>query len=297
MDSMMGANMSTEDALVTTLYDSITDTTTNTTMRIINTPMGNIDITPMLPNSVEPIGNGSVRVIITPHVNTTVSPPINNDTGVPMGTIASTYIETTAIDMITNTHDTPINANHGSIKIILGCMYSGKTSELIREYRNWSSIGKKPLCINYSGDDRYGNILENNMYNHNKNTVECVYVNKLSNIDKKVIIDSDIILINEGQFFDDIVDMCTLWCDEYGKNIVVNGLDGDSKRRPFGKILELIPFANSVTKLNALCGYCLDGTLAQFTHRTTKDQETIIIGNDYVALCRNCYLKATRDPL
>lgn len=182
----------------------------------------------------------------------------------------------------------------GYIKIVLGCMFSGKTTELIREYREWASINKKPLCINFIDDNRYGNIY-NNMYNHNELSVECLKVSKLQDINIDFINNSEIILINEGQFFSDLVKYVLLWCEKYNKTIIVSGLDGDYKRCAFGEILELIPFANEVIKLNAFCANCRDGTKAFFTHRKSNETEQIVIGaNNYEALCRKCYLEKTK---
>jgi len=181
----------------------------------------------------------------------------------------------------------------GSIKVILGPMFSGKTTDLIREFREWSSIKKKPLCINYDGDNRYGNVFENNLYNHNLMAVECIKTNNLKDIDNKLIINADVILINEGQFFHDLVEYCKLWCDTYNKNIIVCGLDGDYQRKPIGKILELIPLSDSIVKFSSFCAKCADGTRAYFTHRKSKETEQIVIGtNNYEALCRKCYLES-----
>jgi thymidine kinase len=183
----------------------------------------------------------------------------------------------------------------GSIKVILGCMFSGKTTSLIREYREWVSIKKQPLCINFSGDNRYGNISENNMYNHNSNFVQCIHVTHLADVNEQLICDSDVILINEGQFFDDLVEYCTKWCDEYKKHIVVCGLDGDFKRRPFGKILDLIPLADHVEKINAFCASCANGKKAIFTKRITNEEEQYLIGtNNYIAVCRKCYFEQNK---
>jgi thymidine kinase len=172
-------------------------------------------------------------------------------------------------------------------------MYSGKTSALIAEYHKWESINKKPLCINFIQDNRYGNICENNMYNHNKNSVKCIYASTLSEIDEKIIDDYDVVLINEGQFFPDLYNAVKLWCDIKQKNVVVSGLDGDSSRNEFGQMLKIIPLSNSIEKLNAFCAKCADGTTAQFTHRISKEKKQVLIGGhgDYIALCRNCYLQ------
>lgn len=179
--------------------------------------------------------------------------------------------------------------NCGSIKIILGCMFSGKTSALITEYYEWTSIGKIPLCINYSGDNRYGNT--NSMYSHNGKYIDCIKIDRLADVDKKLIDDSEIILINEGQFFPDLVDYCKLWCDNYGKIITVCGLKGDYKREPFEQMTNLIPLAEEIENLHAYCKNCKNATLAHFTYRKSSETEKVVIGADnYEPLCRKCYL-------
>lgn len=175
-----------------------------------------------------------------------------------------------------------------SIKILLGCMYSGKTSELIAEYNRWVSISKNVTCINFEGDDRYGT--DDKLYSHNLYNIQCEKVTLLEQLSEEIIKKSDVILINEGQFFGDLVEYCVKWCDEYGKNIIVSGLDGDFQRQPFGKILDLIPKADEVVKLNAFCAICKDGTHAMFTKRLTNEQEQVVIGStNYIAVCRKHY--------
>jgi len=178
----------------------------------------------------------------------------------------------------------------GTICVVLGCMYSGKTTEVIKECRKWMSISRKAVCINYNGDNRYGD--DEKVYSHDLNTMECIRAVKLSDVDTQLILAGDIILINEGQFFDDLIEYCVKWCEEYGKDVIVSGLDGDFERKPFGKILELIPYANSVTKLNAFCSLCSDGTHAHFSLRLSNEREQVVIGSDnYVAVCRDHYVK------
>ena len=182
---------------------------------------------------------------------------------------------------------------NGSIKIVLGCMYSGKTTEVIKECKKWTSISKNALCINYIGDTRYStDSNDTNLYSHDLHIVKCVMISKLSDVSIDLIKASDIILINEGQFFGDLIENCLLWCETYSKNIIVSGLDGDFKRKPFGKILDLIPYADSVVKMNAFCSLCADGTLANFTLRLSNEEEQILIGSkNYIAVCRKHYLE------
>ena len=175
------------------------------------------------------------------------------------------------------------------ITVYLGCMYSGKTSELIRECRRCISINKKVLAINYIADNRYSD--DDFIASHNLDKVACIKVNKLADITNNHLDDCDYICIDEGQFFSDLKEYVLKWCEEYNKNIIVIGLSGDFKREPFGQILDLIPIADRVIKLNALCTYCNDGTEALFTHRISNESEQIVIGNsNYIPVCRKHYI-------
>lgn len=177
----------------------------------------------------------------------------------------------------------------GKLTVIIGPMFSGKTTTLMRYHNDYSFTKLKPICINYIKDDRYGEISENNMYNHNLSSVKCIYAEKLENI-SDMILGYDVILINEGQFFSDLVKYCRCWMEEHGKIIVVAGLDGDYKREMFGEILKLIPYAQKVEKLSAMCSICSDGTEAHYTFRKSDEINQIVIGSsNYMALCADCY--------
>jgi thymidine kinase len=178
----------------------------------------------------------------------------------------------------------------GEIDIILGCMFSGKTTELILECKKWFSISKNAICINYSDDVRYGD--DDYVYSHDKETIPCVKTLILNDLSDELLLKADIILVNEGQFFPDLIDFCVKWSEKFNKKIVVAGLDGDFKRNPFGQILDLIPYANSVKKVYAFCSLCKDGTKAYFSARLSKESKQIVIGtSNYVAVCRNHYLE------
>lgn len=178
------------------------------------------------------------------------------------------------------------------IKTYIGCMFSGKTSELISEYTRWTNIGRNVIMINYSKDNRYGD--DNNVYSHNKFKVPCIKAEKLLDISKDILHDADVILINEGQFFDDIVEFCILWCETHNKYIVVCGLDGNFNRFPFKNMSNLISISDEVYKLKALCKKCNDGTPAIFSKLVTNngDNGDILIGGAdmYMPLCRKCYI-------
>ncbi len=186
-----------------------------------------------------------------------------------------------------------------SLRLYIGCMFSGKTSELLREYNRWQKINKKVICINSILDDRYDNVNNDTQYTytHNLHKMECIKTDRLMNISKNIINSHDVVLINEGQFFTDIVEFCKKYVDGHGKNIVVCALDGDFQRKPFDNISELYPLADDIMKLKALCTDCVDGTPAIFSWRLEdigtheKTDEKIVIGNNYVPLCRQHYNK------
>lgn len=177
-----------------------------------------------------------------------------------------------------------------SITLIVGPMFASKTSRLIGEYRRLQSIKNSAILINYVDDNRYGE--DNFVYSHDKNKVPCIKVRTLSETNDKQLMNCDVILINEGQFFSDLIEFCLKWCEQYGKTIVVAGLDGDYLRRPFGKINELMSLADDVIKVKAYCKKCMNRTEALFTKRLTNDTEEVLIGTDiYMPVCRKHYLE------
>ena len=193
-------------------------------------------------------------------------------------------------------NNTIIDKKNGSIKLIIGCMYSGKTSQLIREINKWKSIGVNILVINYEDDNRYGT--DNFMYSHDKIKTECIKVKELSKINDDTINKYSVIVINEGQFFKDLEIKVTQWCETLGKKIIVSGLDGDFQRKPFGQILSLIPIADEIIKTKALCNLCKDGTSALFSWRLTGELEQTVIGNtNYIPICRKHYCELSNTHL
>jgi thymidine kinase len=176
------------------------------------------------------------------------------------------------------------------INLYMGCMYSGKTSELIKECRKAQLIKKKVLTINYIDDNRY---LEGSYaVSHNMDKVECIKVNKLADISLNYIKQIDCIFIDEAQFYPDLLEYVLLWGEKYKKNVYIFGLISDFKRKPFGQILDLIPYCDKVNKLDALCIKCNDGTEAFFSHRLTNEEEQSVIGaSNYISVCRKHYFE------
>jgi thymidine kinase len=179
--------------------------------------------------------------------------------------------------------------SNGSLEIILGPMFSGKTTRLIELYQKFMTNSINVVAINYSLDTRYHDTM---LSTHDKQLIPCIQCTDLSEIIGTSVVDNNsVILINEGQFFHDIYDVTLLLVEKYNKNVIICGLDGDFKRIKFGKLLDLLPFCDKVTKLHAICD-C--GYPAIFSHRVTNETEQVIIGSsNYKPLCRTCYNVAT----
>ncbi len=181
-----------------------------------------------------------------------------------------------------------------TLDIIIGPMFAGKSCELIRRIRLLKVLKKEYIVIKPKIDNRYDNLSDSNMIvSHNFDKEHCIVLEKLDHIFKNDLVNINTIFIDEGQFFNDLIDVVKKLVEIYKINIVVSGLDGDSNRNKFGQILDLIPLSNTCTKINAACIMCLDGTPAPFSHRVTKDSEQILIGAGdlYMSLCRKHYLE------
>lgn len=174
----------------------------------------------------------------------------------------------------------------GYLEIILGPMFSGKTTRIIQIYKEYAYIQKKICVINYVGDTRYDSSL---LSTHDKNMIPCIQSDRLDSVSKDWI-NCDVIIINEGQFFCDIYETVLRMVDELGKKVYICGLDGDFQRNKFGRLLDLIPHSNAVQKLNSLCAICKNGKKAIFSKRVSQEDGQVVIGSDnYIPLCRRCF--------
>jgi len=180
-------------------------------------------------------------------------------------------------------------SNCGYLEMWVGPMFSGKTTQLIQTYKKNSYIGKRIVVVNYVGDTRYHETL---LSTHDHIMIPCVQTQTLSDI-KNTLYEADVIMINEGQFFEDLYEMVCQLVDKDYKTVYISALDGDFQRKKFGRVLDLIPLCDKVTKLHALCSQCRDGTPAIFSHRKIADVSQVVIGSDiYEPLCRGCYNKS-----
>ena len=169
------------------------------------------------------------------------------------------------------------------IDIIIGCMFSGKTTELIRRVSRYQSINKKCIIINSNTDTRN----KDGIITHSGKRVNAIKTQSLMNITNRLY-DVEIVGVDESQFFNDLYRFA-LWCECNGKVLIIAGLDGDINRKPFGQILSCIPLCDTVVKMTALDK---DGSQAIFTKKKIPNSKRVEIGdgNIYEAVSRQNYL-------
>jgi len=180
-----------------------------------------------------------------------------------------------------------------SLELIIGPMFSGKSTTILRRVKRAEVIGINSLIVTSIVDTRY-NKNTNLVKTHDKQIAEAIGLQTLKEITLFAAFQkAQLIIIEEAQFFEGLYEMVKLLVETYAKDVIVVGLDGDSERKPFGEILQLIPLADTVTKLTALCKRCCDGTAALFTYcKSNKDAQICVGGDDkYEALCRKHYLQ------
>jgi len=175
----------------------------------------------------------------------------------------------------------------GGLHLVLGPMFSGKSTELQRLMRRHSLAGRRVLVVKHRRDLRYSDD-EQALLTADGHAMAAVPVESLAELDDSVWHAAHVIGIDEGQFYDDLVSFVHRALDA-GKLIVVAALDGTFERKAFGAVLSLVPLADSVTKLLAVCSRC--GADAPFTMRLGDERETRLIGgaDKYMAVCRGCY--------
>ena len=173
----------------------------------------------------------------------------------------------------------------GWIEVISGCMFSGKTEELIRRL-NRATIAKQRVEIfKPVFDKRYHHEL---IVSHNENAIRSTPVNFASDI-YLLAGDCDVVGIDEAQFFDQsIVEVCNSLANN-GKRVIVAGLDMDYEGKPFGPMPNLLAIAEFVTKVHAICAQT--GDLASFSFRLTDNESQVMLGEktEYEARSRKAF--------
>lgn len=180
----------------------------------------------------------------------------------------------------------------GWIEVISGCMFAGKTEELIRRINVLSYAKKNIIVFKPKIDNRYS---DSEVVSHSGAKVPCLVVEKAQDILKKIEADTEVVAIDEVQFFDkDIVEVCEYLADK-GIRVMVAGLDKDFRGESFGVMPELLTRAEFVTKLTAVCAKC--GAPATRTQRLVNgkpagfEDPIVMVGADesYEPRCRHCH--------
>ena len=190
--------------------------------------------------------------------------------------------------------ETKRSKKKGYLELILGPMFSGKTSTLKKIYDQCIYCNIPVMVINYSADKRYST--DDVMSTHDKIMIPCIMANTIAEILDgygEKLSKTEVILINEGQFFADIEYVISL-VEEMHKRVYICGLDGDFQKHKIGSLFELIPYCDNICKLKSLCSECRDGTPGLFSYRITNEVSQVVIGVDnYKPLCRVCYKRLT----
>lgn len=179
-----------------------------------------------------------------------------------------------------------------SLQLILGPMFAGKSSELLGTIRKYNAIHWPVVVITHSSDTRYSEKPE--IVSHDSQRYPAFATSDLvSLLEKSEFQTAKLVIIEEAQFFKGLKDFVLKAVETYDKDVICVGLDGDAERRPFGEVLELIPYCDSVVKRHAFCRRCATPTPALFTYCTTNDKHSqVLVGGSetYEPLCRKHYL-------
>lgn len=174
----------------------------------------------------------------------------------------------------------------GCLNIITGCMFSGKTSELLRRYSRHEFGGKKCLLVKPKQDDRFSN---DYVVSHENKKMKATLCNKLFDIDDKVK-EYDVICIDEVQFFEDADKMCDIWAFE-NKIIEVSGLNGTFNRTPWEVMSKLFAIADDILFMKAVCKKTGDDAVYSYLENKSNLESEIKIGGEelYEAVDRKTF--------
>ena len=182
--------------------------------------------------------------------------------------------------------ESQVRGNIGWVEVICGSMFSGKSEELIRRLRRAQIARQRVQIFKARMDVRYS---EGHIVSHNEQRIASEVVSTSGDILQRVDARTEVIGIDEVQFFDrDIVGVCNRLAD-MGKRVIVAGLDQDYLGRPFEPMPQLLAIAEYITKTLAICMRC--GNPANHTQRLIDSDERVIVGagDIYEARCRRCF--------
>ena len=173
----------------------------------------------------------------------------------------------------------------GSIEVICGSMFSGKTEELLRRLKR-AQFAKLDIAVfKPKIDNRYDT---QKVVSHDENTITAIPVDCAKNI-LPLVNQAQVVAVDEAQFFDaDLVAVCNELANT-GVRVIIAGLDMDFLGKPFGVIPQVLAIAEHITKVHAICVDC--SSIANHSYRKTTDTTLVKLGEkeEYKALCRNCF--------
>ena len=176
----------------------------------------------------------------------------------------------------------------GSIEVICGSMFSGKTEELIRRLKRAQFANQKVEIYKPSVDVRYS---DDQVVSHDLHSIPSTPIDTPASM-LLLSSDVDVVGIDEAQFFDDTIVEVAQTLANRGIRVIIAGLDTDFSGKPFGPMPALMAVAEDVQKVHAICVKC--GSPANNSHRLSSDDSLVVLGEKemYEPLCRHCYNKA-----
>lgn len=183
---------------------------------------------------------------------------------------------------------------NGYLCLILGPMYSGKTSKLIEYIRKYKILNIPIITIKPSIDNRY--TTDSVICSHNFDKEQCLTIDRNqfhTILDNNMYKLAKVIMIEEAQFFNNISDLVLKMVEIDKKTVYITALNGDFNRCLFGDIYKLIPVCDKLKLMHALCIKCNNGTHGVFSKRLNSNTEQILIGSNvlYTAVCRKHYIE------
>ena len=179
----------------------------------------------------------------------------------------------------------------GSIEVICGSMFSGKTEELIRRMRRAQFAKLNVAIYKPCIDVRYS---EDNVVSHDAHSIPSTPIDSPASM-LELSNDVQVVGIDEAQFFDEtLVDVVQILANR-GIRVIIAGLDTDFMGKPFGPMPALMAVAEDIQKVHAICVKC--GSPAQHSHRLSKSDQLVVLGEKdiYEPLCRHCYNAARQE--
>ena len=207
-----------------------------------------------------------------------------------MSSISTNFKEFSSSDIIKKEKHKESN---GKIYLIIGPMFSGKSTELIRNIKRFKIKKLSTAVVSTKLDNRFTD--NDSITTHDNIEYPAFRCEKIYDLREKLL-NFDVIAIDEGQFYSDIVEESELLAN-MGKIVIISALSGNFKREPFEVISRLISKSDSIQNLNAICYFCNDD--ANFSLRITNQKEEIVVGGDniYKPACRSCFNKLEKTKI